>query len=251
MQDATRLLQSWNSEFKSRCDRVRLLIGHRHWLSDGRHKEEIVADHLRKYVGPAWTVGSGFIIGDGGASISPELDIYLDDPRISPPILADGSIRIAPVEGVAAFIEVKSTLTGAVLDDVIEHQRKVLSTLRNHSHSVWCGAVFFQMDGVQERFLATLKSHFETIQKAGLLQHERKFCFAVLEHHVTFLDTSNSLSAPRLKQFSAGELSIALALADLFDFLSRRPSAEGRGSMQDGLIQTIDLGAPKLLDLTQ
>jgi hypothetical protein len=250
MQNTENLLKSWNAEFQSKCDRVRNLIGSRHWLSDGRHKEEIVADHLRKYLGPAWMIGSGFIVGDSSSSISPELDILIDDPVVSPPLLSDGSVRIVHSEGVAAYFEIKSTLSGEVLSDVLTHQFNVLTTLKSAANPVWCGAVFFQIDGVQKSFLKTLKDHLDSARSAGLLENERSFCYVVIGHHVTFVDISNSHPL-RIKQFPATDLSISLALIDLFDFLSRRPAAHSRGFLQEHLLREIEIGPPTILDLEQ
>lgn len=51
-------LESWSNELIARASRVRQLIGSRHWLSDGHHKEMLVREFLKRYLPVTLEIGS-------------------------------------------------------------------------------------------------------------------------------------------------------------------------------------------------
>jgi len=59
-------------------NRVRNLIGSRHWLSDGEHKETLLRRLLRSHVPETVNVGSGFVYL-GVDDSSHQLDILISD----------------------------------------------------------------------------------------------------------------------------------------------------------------------------
>src|SRR5690606_30617129 len=72
------LLKSWSHELESTSDRIRLLIGDQHWLSDGKHKEAILSNFLRKYSLENFVFSTGFIVGhDETSPSSGEIDILV------------------------------------------------------------------------------------------------------------------------------------------------------------------------------
>ena len=216
--DTVALLESWSREIESRCGRVRTLIGGRHWPSDGRHKELLLADQLVRYVDPRLCVGSGFIVGPGAENISPEIDVLLADFSRSPPLLNEGGIRIVPAECVLAVLEIKSTLSGAVLLEVFEHLRDVLRTLGAVEADVWIGAFFYSKDGVYADLADRIARACGPLIKEGLLGASRKLCITIMNDSVSFLDNSNAHPNAKVKLLQAKELSFSLALADLLGF---------------------------------
>ena len=57
----TRYLTSLAFELKAQSQRVRDLIGTKHWLSDGYHKEELLRSVLRRHSPSAVTWTRGFV----------------------------------------------------------------------------------------------------------------------------------------------------------------------------------------------
>jgi len=56
-----RYLASLSAELRAQATRVRDLIGDRHWLSDGHHKEYLLKDMLARHVPSSVAVSRGFV----------------------------------------------------------------------------------------------------------------------------------------------------------------------------------------------
>lgn len=140
-------LRSLAAELESQASRVRDLIGAKHWLSDGYHKEELLRVVLRRHSpsGISWT--RGFVLSPTDAdSCSREQDILAVDTGEEAPIFAQGELAIAFPRGILAAISVKTTLSRKTLDDAVAG----LNTVRDVAHAtglearrIWCGAYFY------------------------------------------------------------------------------------------------------------
>jgi hypothetical protein len=71
---------TWSDEITSRADRVRNLIGDKHWLSDGTYKEFLIREFLARYLPSHLNVSRGFIRHLEIDAVSPEIDILIADP---------------------------------------------------------------------------------------------------------------------------------------------------------------------------
>lgn len=104
-------------------DRVRHLIGGKHWLSDGEHKEAVLRKVLRTHVQETMHVGTGFVCGPDIASH--QTDILLTY-RDKPALFRDGELVVVTPDAAARIIEVKTrvrrdklvTVLRQVADDV-------------------------------------------------------------------------------------------------------------------------------------
>ena len=75
-----RFQESITRELEIIKDRVRDLIGDRHWGEEGRFKEAVLKNILRKFLPYNISVGTGFIVNsNNGNEISRQLDIILYD----------------------------------------------------------------------------------------------------------------------------------------------------------------------------
>ena len=84
-----RYLRSLADELSAQSLRVRDLIGDRHWLTDGTHKEFLLAEIIRRHVPGAHIVARGFIISPFGTdACSRELDILIVDTSSEAPVHA-------------------------------------------------------------------------------------------------------------------------------------------------------------------
>lgn len=101
-------------------DRVRDLIGDRHWGEEGRFKEAILKNILRKFLPNNISVGTGFIVDSiDGNEISRQLDIILYD-NTYPVLFSEGDFIITTKKNVKGVIEVKSKLNLGTLARAIQ-----------------------------------------------------------------------------------------------------------------------------------
>lgn len=248
--DRNALITSWSEEIRSRCDRVRSLIGDRHWLSDGRHKEVILAQILSRYI-YGLRLESGFVISRDTKAISPELDIFLADFTTCPPVLNEGSTCIAFSESVAAAIEVKSTLSAQVLKDVVQHFEKVRHAMKPSPFGYWYGAYFFRSNLNAEQLGEQLRLALRECYSARAYLPAQKFCLATLDGLLAFVVPGQSPERAKIKMFAAGASSFPLAIADLVGFCSewRAQSAKSPLSPFEDFLQGIELPPPSLIDI--
>lgn len=95
------------AELLASRNRVRYFIGNRHWGEDGRFKEVLLMNYLRKVLPKNVSVGTGFV--SDGDKISSQIDIIIFDNQI-PSLFSEGDFTIALPESIYGIIEVKSKL---------------------------------------------------------------------------------------------------------------------------------------------
>ena len=71
--------KSISKELLSIKDRLRNFIDDHHWPEDGRYKEIILTDILRKHLPKSVSVGTGFVMGEQGLSTQVDIIIYRND----------------------------------------------------------------------------------------------------------------------------------------------------------------------------
>ncbi len=142
MQSNTRkFLESWSTQLLSKSDQVRDLIGSKHWLTDGRHKENILKQFISEHIPAVCQINSGFILPiTEPEKVSREIDIIITDSRINSRVFTSADVIISPPEGIVAHIHVKSTLTGPSLKDALE--TAISSSDALGFHQATC-AIFF------------------------------------------------------------------------------------------------------------
>lgn len=139
-------LDSWATEIESRAERVRTLIGNRHWASDGHHKEFLIREFLARYLPSSFRVGHGFIRTHlPNAACSPEIDVLITNPGSHPLFFDEGGLQVAPVKSLRAAVEVKSTFGSTELIQTLRRTARIrhLVNAERPSNDVWLGAVFY------------------------------------------------------------------------------------------------------------
>lgn len=104
-------------------DRVRNLIGAAHWGEEGRFKEAVVKNLLRKFLPSNFSVASGFILkalgeNDNANVLSRQLDIIVYDNTL-PILFSEGDLIITTITNVRAIIEVKSRIDQHTISQVL------------------------------------------------------------------------------------------------------------------------------------
>jgi len=119
MQNALDFQKSITEELSIIRDRVRYLIGDRHYGEDGRYKEAILKNIIRKFLPTNISIGTGFIVSTGkGDKISRQLDIILYD-NTRPVLFSEGDFIITTSYNVRGIIEVKTRMTTGNLRTVV------------------------------------------------------------------------------------------------------------------------------------
>ena len=89
-------------------NRVRHFIGGRHWGEDGRYKEVLLMNYLRKLLPSNVSVGTGFV--KSRSEVTKQIDLIIYDSSI-PTLFAEGDFVIVLPESVYGIVEVKTNLS--------------------------------------------------------------------------------------------------------------------------------------------
>lgn len=112
--------QSINEEFNVLQNRVRSLVTN--WGEDGKYKEVVLSNILRKFLPKNISIYSGFCIrsnGRGQHIQSSQIDIILYDSSF-PVLFCEGDFAIVPPEGILGIIEVKTNTENVDFKEVVK-----------------------------------------------------------------------------------------------------------------------------------
>lgn len=99
--------ESVTIELLASRNRVRYFIGSSHWPEDGRFKEMLLMNYLKKILPPNVTVGTGFV--KNGEETTTQIDLIIYDNSV-PTLFSEGDFVVVLPESVYGIIEVKSKL---------------------------------------------------------------------------------------------------------------------------------------------
>jgi hypothetical protein len=215
-------LNSWAEELHVRANRVRQLIGAAHWLSDGHHKEYILAEFFARHLPAGLTVGRGFVRPpDPEMPVSREIDILITDPSIHPPWFREGGLTIAPPECVAGQIHVKTGFGHGEISDVIggiSETARLCMLGASQSH-VWGGAFFYRQDIHADAIGRTLRHILNARLKEGVEFECLQCCLAVCGGLVVLIRRSPTNEELRIRVLKTGGVSAAILVAGFCDHL--------------------------------
>jgi hypothetical protein len=115
-------------ELDATKDRVRQLIGQRHWQTDGEHKEAIIRRVLRNHLPESARIGKGFVCFKDRPSTQIDVLITAAD---KPTLFKDGELALVTPDAVRAVIEVKTSMrSSAGLTEALEKLSDNLEYIR-------------------------------------------------------------------------------------------------------------------------
>ncbi|MDQ0221434.1 hypothetical protein ELQ35_15725 [Peribacillus cavernae] len=117
-------------EFNATKDRIRYLIGSTHWGEDGRHKEVILMNFLKRFLPNNIEVGTGFI--KDGDNISTQIDIIVYNPSL-PLYFKENDFVIVQPKSVLGIIEVKSNPDRNKIAEAIFKASKAVELIQDDS----------------------------------------------------------------------------------------------------------------------
>ncbi|RKX99824.1 MAG: hypothetical protein DRP54_06540 [Spirochaetes bacterium] len=123
--NAEKFHKSINNELKVIQNRVRNLIGSAHWGEEGRYKEAILRNVIKRFLPEHISLGTGFIIKkeSGDIEISNQIDIIIYDDTY-PVLFKEGDFLITTPANIKGIIEVKTNLNSSEVTDVISKATK-------------------------------------------------------------------------------------------------------------------------------
>lgn len=117
MPDYMKYQKSISQELLAIKDRVRYFIDNAHWGEDGRYKEIILMNFLKKVLPTNVSVGTGFVKCNQGLTSQIDIIIYRGD---YPTLFSEGDFVIVLPESVIGIIEVKSKLNSDKIRETVE-----------------------------------------------------------------------------------------------------------------------------------
>ncbi|MCK4308317.1 hypothetical protein KAW50_08840 [candidate division WOR-3 bacterium] len=105
-------------------NRVRNLIGDAHWGEEGRYKEAILRNSIKRFLPSNLSIGTGFVVSGYNRrnveeiKVSNQIDIIVFD-NTCPVLFCEGDFVITTRRNVRAIIEVKTRIRNADLSDII------------------------------------------------------------------------------------------------------------------------------------
>lgn len=136
--------RSISDELLATENRVRNLIGDRHWLTDGEHREAVLRKVLRNHIPETYHVGKGFVALENGTSTQTDILITHND---HPTLFKDGDLRIVTPDAVRAIVEVKKAIPGhSELRHVLQKLADNAEKMRRSNppiSSCWAGLFVF------------------------------------------------------------------------------------------------------------
>jgi len=144
--------QSISNELISIKNRVRNFIDDRHWGEDGRYKEIILSEMLKRHLPKNVSVGTGFVVNQ--ENISTQIDIIIYDSKY-PLMFEQGDFVIVPSESVIGIVEVKSSLDVSKAKIAVE---KAAENVRIIDKPIFNGIFAFDNDVNFNNFNMELKN---------------------------------------------------------------------------------------------
>jgi hypothetical protein len=158
--------KSLANELCATKNRVRNLIGDRHWLTDGEHKEAIVRKLLSAHLPESFNVGRGFVCYPD--STSNQIDIMIIS-KNKPTLFKDESLFIVTPDAIQAIIEIKTSQTPFQLKASLDKLSNNVEKIRRYGNRHCCAGLFIYDDNQGIEDVRVLRSLF----KSANTQEER------------------------------------------------------------------------------
>jgi hypothetical protein len=145
------------TEFKAYEKRVRYLIDDVHWGEDGRYKEIILMNYLKRVLPKNLSVGTGFVRNK--EKITSQIDIIIYDNSF-PVLFSEGDFVIATPENVIGIVEVKTTIDPSELCEIIEKANKNGAIIVGNSDMLFFNGIFsFNSNETPSSYIRNLESY--------------------------------------------------------------------------------------------
>lgn len=142
---ATDFQKSITDELTVVRNRVRNIIGNRNWGDEGRYKEAIFKNIIRRFLPSYLSVKTGFIVNSTNPDklqITRQIDIIIYE-NTKPIIFSEGEFGIIPSSCVKGIVEVKTKISNSKLEAIINTSK---SNGKIVGESVFNGIMSYEYD---------------------------------------------------------------------------------------------------------
>ena len=117
--------KSITKELNTIKDRVRNLIGNTHWGEEGRYKEAILKNVIRRFLPTNLSIGTGFVIrkNNDEPQVSKQIDIIIYDNTV-PVLFSEGDFVITTYKNVRGIVEVRTKIRIGELQEIIQKAKE-------------------------------------------------------------------------------------------------------------------------------
>lgn len=154
-------------ELNSVKDRVRNLIGDANWGEEGRYKEVVLRNVIKRFLPSNLSVGTGFIVKYRGgwfeSDISRQIDVLIYDNTI-PVLFTQGDFVILTPDSVRGIVEVKTKIRNSEIGDIIVKMRKNLALI---DRDIFSGIFSYEYDDFQDRHVPQGVKDALKVERAG------------------------------------------------------------------------------------
>lgn len=143
--DLEEFQKSITKELNTIKNRVRNLIGNSHWGEEGRYKEAILKNVIKRFLPNNLSIGTGFVIKKNNEMphISSQIDIIIYDNTI-PILFSEGDFVITTYKNVKGIVEVKTKIENSELREII---RKAKENGKLIGKKIFNGIFSYEYDG--------------------------------------------------------------------------------------------------------
>lgn len=175
--------KSIGSELTAVKNRVRHLIGRRHWGKEGEYKEAILRNVIRRFLPKNYSIGTGFVAAHDGEInyITSQIDIIIYD-NTNPTLFQEGDFIIVTPQAVRAVIEVKTQIYSSKFEKIVRRIIEDARLIRHNQGKIYeCNPVGIPEEKPQGLFIGlfsygtTKKVNFlyETIKEIGIKEKNK------------------------------------------------------------------------------
>ncbi len=157
-------------ELDATKDRIRQLIGSRHWQTDGEHKETVLRKVLRDHLPESVSVRRGFVCFRNETSNQIDILITAND---KPTLFKDGELVLVTPDAVKAIVEVKTSLNSrSDIQAAITKLSNNIESIRSNSN-IGCLAGLFVYEDSENQNIIEDRIILEELQSAANDQQNR------------------------------------------------------------------------------
>jgi hypothetical protein len=178
-------------------NRIRHLIGSKHWLSDGEHKEAVLRKVLRNHLPESVRVGKGFVCFENATSTQIDILITACD---KPTLFKDGELVLVTPDSVQAVIEVKTSFADRTeLNKALTKLSDNIQIIRtNHNDNCLAGLFVYDRNRQGKKNIIHDEVILEELQNAAQQQPTRVINWIALGPDRFFRYWENTYDVPNL-----------------------------------------------------
>lgn len=242
--------ESIGQELLAMKDRVRNLIGDNHWGEEGRHKEILLRNALKRVLPSHIGVASGFIVKEshGRIECSTQIDIIIYDSGY-PVLFKEGDFIVTTPENVSGVIEVKTNLRSKNTINEATEKAANISTLigRDIFNGIFSYETELKSEGIKPVFQQALQSRLGSVTNICL--GNDFFIHYFSKDELSEVHSSdNSVSSEYYGIYKIDNLAFSYFISNLLDVVCSKSNSEMMNSRHWFLFPLKDGKEPYRID---